>query len=162
MLYECPKCNGFVDVGDMVLLGKKVTCSTCKCAVSALEARQLAEQWRLGVRQLAGKPRKLRPIVFFAVLTVVVWLTDGVVEATSVPSLRVLWSTIVGTSDGNKPAPKPPQVTPEPAARRAEETCEPTTSPQEVPEPSTLALLSVGALGLAAYAWRKRLASAKV
>lgn len=158
MFYGCPECKGVIEVGDS-LLGKKVTCPMCWHAISAVQARQLAEKRRLSIR--LEQWRKPPKIVVFSILGVYAVLIAGLADAAPELTLRAVWSTIAGTSDQKKPATKPAQEAHEPAATPPRETREPAaTPPQEVPEPSTFALVGVGALSLLAYAWRKRLASA--
>lgn len=160
MLYKCPNCNGFDEVWDM-LLGSKVTCPWCQHAISSLEARQLAKQLRLSNdRSISRQISTFRQIAFFAILGVLVLLTTGIADAMPGSMVRVWWSKIAATNDKDKPKPEPPQVTYEPVAKPDETTRVTSTSPKETPEPGTLVLLSVGAVGLLAYAWRRRKAIA--
>lgn len=142
MLYGCPNCGKDIEVGDG-LLGKQVTCPACKFAISSLIARRLADELR--------QKQATNIHLILGTGIVLIFLFTAV---SPLPSLPVLWHTIVGAG-GAKPA---PVARSEPPDSRSEERGESKRDeqPKQAPEPSALALLGAGAVGVAIYAWRRR------
>jgi len=144
MRYECPNCKKVISVGNL-LLGKELICPICKCAVSALSIRTAKEQQQVQRQQI--ELRRQRRFNFCLVPILVVTVIVGISYVIQTCPPITTWS-IFQTTESK------PEVTKSRPEPRSESSRDESTN--DVPEPSTLVLLAVVALGLAGYAWRKQ------